>query len=226
MGLPGDEDRIGAEDELALEGGDERLPWLESDDDEDQPGVDTGRVVAFAAIGLLALVLILGALWWFLRGGDEDLVADGSVIEAPEEPYRTKPADPGGRQVEGTGQTSFEVAEGQQVEGRVAGSGIPTPSIDREQAQAGVEAGADKRIPTGAVGVQIGAYATRASAEAGWNQLVGRFEALQGRNHRILVGTADSSTVFRLQALAGSIDEAEALCSSLKSAGGDCQVKR
>ena len=101
------------EEQLALADGEERLPWLESDDDYEQPGVDTGRIVAFAAVGLLAVVLILGALWWFTGDRtDEDLVADGSVIEAPDEPYRERPDEPGGQQVAGTGDTSFEVGEG------------------------------------------------------------------------------------------------------------------
>src|SRR5688572_1879116 len=84
-----DDGPIEAEEQLALAEGGERLPWLESDDDYEQPGVDTGRVLAFAAVGLLAVVLLLGALWWFFGDRtDEALVADGSVIEAPDEPYR------------------------------------------------------------------------------------------------------------------------------------------
>lgn len=214
---------IEAEEQLALADGEERLPWLESDDDLEQPGVDTGRIVAFAAVGLLALVLILGALLWFTgdRGADE-LVADGSVIEAPDEPYRTRPDDPGGREVAGTGETSFEVAEGRTVEGRIAGSGVaPAPSIDREQADA-----ANAPAKSGAVGVQVGAYSSREAAETGWSTLSARIESLQGRNHRVLQGTADSGTIYRLQALAGTASEAETLCRTIKSQGGDCQVKR
>lgn len=209
-------------DELALADGEERLPWLESDDDYEQPGVDTGRIVAFAAVGLLAVVLILGAVWWFTGDRtDEELVADGSTIEAPDEPYRTRPDDPGGQQVAGTGETSFAVAEGQAVDGRIAGSGeVPEPSIDREQAGSGAEPAA------GSIGVQVGAYSSRESAEAGWSQLSGRIEALQGRSHRVVQGTADSGTIYRLQALAGTVTEAETLCRSIKSQGGDCQVKR
>ena len=216
---------IEAEEQLTLADGEERLPWLESDDDYEQPGVDTGRIVAFAAAGLLAVVLIVGALWWFTRDrADETLVADGSVIEAPDEPYRTRPDDPGGMEVEGTGDTSFEVAEGVQVEGRIAGSGdAPAPSIDRQQAGTDDE---KPSTPSGGVGVQVGAYSTQAQAEAGWSTLSSRFEALHGRNHRILEGTADSGTIFRLQAVAGSAAEADTLCRSLKAAGGDCQVKR
>jgi hypothetical protein len=213
-------DAFEAEQQLTLADADERLPWLESEDDYEQPGVDTGRIVAFAAIGLLAIVVALGAVWLFTREpAAETAVADGSTIEAPDGPYKTRPAEPGGREVEGTGDTSFEVAEGEAVVGRIAGSGeAPEPSIDREQA--GVPAQA------GAVGVQVGAYSNRAQAEAGWSQLAGRFEALQGRNHRVLEGTADSGTIYRLQALAGTVTEAETLCRSIKAAGGDCQVKR
>jgi cell division protein FtsN len=77
-----------------------------------------------------------------------------------------------------------------------------------------------------AVGVQVGAYSTRSAAEAGWSQLSGRIEALQGRSHRIVQGTADSGTIYRLQAVAGSAAEADTLCRTIKSQGGDCQVKR
>jgi hypothetical protein len=111
-----DDEGLGGGEQLALADSEERLPWLESDDDDEQPGVDTGRIVAFAAVGLLAVVLLLGLLWWFTGDRtDEDLVADGSTIEAPDEPYRTRPTDRGGTVVAGTGETSFEVAEGHTV---------------------------------------------------------------------------------------------------------------
>lgn len=214
---------VEAEEQLALADDDERLPWLESDEDLESPGVDTGRIVAFAAIGVLVLVLILGLLLWFTGDrGSNQLVADGSVIEAPDEPYKTRPDDPGGREVAGTGETSFEVAEGRTVEGRIAGSGVvPAPSIDREQSDA-----AGTQASAAAIGVQVGAYSSREAAEAGWATLTGRIEALQGRKHRVLQGTADSGTIYRLQALADTVAEAETLCRSIKSQGGDCQVKR
>jgi len=224
-----DDGPVEAEEQLALADGEERLPWLESDDDFEQQGVDTGRIVAFGAVGLLAVVLLLGAVWWFTRDRtDEELVADGSVIEAPDEPYRARPDDPGGQQVAGTGDTSFEVGEGQAVEGQIAGSGdVPAPSIDRQQgARPAATPSAAPSAVAGGVGVQVGAYSTRAQAETGWSQLTGRISALQGRNHRVVQGTADSGTIFRLQAVAGTVAEAETLCRSIKSQGGDCQVKR
>jgi hypothetical protein len=223
-----DDDRFATEQQLTLADSDERLPWLESEDDYDQPGVDTGRVIAFAAVGLLAVTILLGSLYYFTRGAsDAGAVADGSTIEAPDQPYKTRPEDPGGREVEGTGDTSFSVAEGKTVEGRIAG-GDPLPAAEPEPSASETEASspaAPSATPSG-VGVQVGAYSTRTQAEAGWSQLVGRFEALQGRSHRVLEGVADSGTIYRLQAVTGSVAEAEALCRSLKAAGGDCQVKR
>lgn len=228
-----DDEGLDGEEQLTLTDAGERLPWLESDDDDyEQPGPDTGRIVAFAAVGLLFVVLLLGGLWWLTSGPSEDVaVADGSTIEAPDTPYKTRPENPGGREVEGTGDTSFEVAEGQTVEGRIASGDVPVPSIDREQSAA-PSATPDTAAADGAsasaagIGVQVGAYSTRAQAESGWNQLAGRFEVLKGRSHRVLQGTADSGTVFRLQALAGTVAEAETLCREIKAQGGDCQVKR
>lgn len=217
------------QEQLTLADADERLPWLESDDDYEQPGVDTGRIVAFAAVGLLAVVVLLGTLYFFTRDERRAApLADGSIIEAPDEPYKTRPEDPGGRQVEGTGDTSFEVAEGQRVDGRIEAGSAPESATDRDppDASGGAAPSAASTSLAAGVGVQVGAYSTRAQAEAGWSQLVGRFEALQGRNHRVLEGVADSGTIYRLQAMAGSAAEADTLCRGIKAAGGDCQVKR
>src|SRR5690606_30052908 len=105
----------------------------------------------------------------------------------------------------------------------------PVPSAGSSaSASAAKPAGEGTIVPaaTGAIGVQVGAYASRAAAEAGWATLIGRLEPLQGHNHRVVEGIADSGTVYRLQALAGSLGEAQTLCQSIKAAGGDCQVKR
>jgi hypothetical protein len=210
-------------DELAFVDEDERLPWLEGDDDSDENEVDTGRVVAFVLVGLLVLGLIVGGLWLYFREQSRSaIVADGSVIEAPDEPYKTKPENAGGTEALGTGATSFAVAEGQSPEGRVAVSEPPRPSIDREQA--GTGSTEDKVVAVG-VGVQVGAYSSRERAQAGWATLAGRFSVLDGVKHRIVEATVDGSPIFRLQAVPGDLTAARALCDSLRASGGDCQVK-
>ena len=91
-------------EELALVDGDERLPWLEADEDFDENEVDTGRVIAFVLVGLLFLGLIIGGLWLYFREStDSAIIADGSTIEAPDEPYKTRPQNPGGAEALGTG---------------------------------------------------------------------------------------------------------------------------
>ncbi|QDM40549.1 SPOR domain-containing protein [Altererythrobacter sp. TH136] len=202
---------------------DERLPWLEAgDEDEDEGGVDTGRIVGFAMFAALALAALVGGIWWFgQRGPDPELVADGSTIQAPDGPYKTRPTDPGGKTFEGTGNLAPAVGEGEKREGRIAEVDVPAPSIDTPKA------GATAAAPVASgIGVQVGAYTDKATAEAGWQKLQSRTDKLSGVSHRVVEGRADMGTVYRLQAVAGDLAGANALCAALKSDGVDCQVKR
>ena len=234
FGAPDDEPV--AEEQLALTDEDERLPWLEADEDYEDEGVDTFRVIAFAAAGLLAILALLGIGWWLTRDSapDTERVATGGTIEAPDEPYKTRPADAGGQQVAGTGDVSFEVGEGRRTEGVVRDdTSAPAPSIDRNQ-QAAQEPEAapepkpepEPRPDMSGVGVQVAAYSSRAGAETGWGVLTSRIPALQGVSHRVVQARVDGATVYRLQAVAGSLDSAQQLCRNIRSQGGDCQVKR
>lgn len=248
-GEPWEADQPVADEQLSLTGEDDALPWLSGDDyeDEDQGGGTDYRILVF---GLLALAL-LGAILWgaksFLdRRGDgaSDRMADGSTISAPADDYKERPADPGGQDVAGTGDLAYEVGEGVTREGRVgaepapAASGVARPSVDLGQgprpapAASGTPRAAASgtarpaAATSGGVGVQVGAFQTRESAETGWQQLSGRYSALQGVNHRVVEGTVDSGTIYRLQAVAANAAAADALCRSIRNAGGDCQVKR
>ncbi len=218
----GQDDPFHAYEELALAGGEgDRLPWLEGDEEPEDHTVDTGRVMAFALVGLLILVLLLGSLWYafsdHVGSGTQD---DGTTIEAPDEPYKTRPENPGGREVEGTGDAAFRVAEGQAAGGKIEDI-APVPPAPAQE-------GAPPPPPQdlSGVGIQVGAYSTRASAEAGWAQLIRRYESLQGRQHRIVQGLVDNAVIYRLQVVAGDEDSADLLCEALKGEGGDCQVKR
>ena len=205
-------------EELAFARQDARLPWLEADDEYEEPGVPASRTIAFVLAAVVVLAAIAGGGYWLLqREAGSTMVADGSTIEAPKGPYKMKPADPGGTTALGTGDTSFAVAEGRRPANRVAGAeNAALPSVEPEDGEAPAASG---------VGVQVGAYASRERAELGWQTLVGRHEALQGVSHRVVQGTVDGSTVYRLQAVAGSGAAARDLCDALKANGADCQVK-
>lgn len=238
---------------LALDD-DERLPWLESaDDDDDEGGVDTGRLVKFAAFAVGLLLLIVGGIWYTNhRAATADQVAEGGVIPAPAEPYKTEPTDKGGKTFAGTGDSAFAVSEGQNPSAKLGGVDTPVtpaaPSIAVGAVPAVGAAGAAAKPPaagagagtapsaaaapaaavatTGGIGVQVGAYSSQAAAEAGWSRLSSSQASLKGLKHRVLEGRADIGTVYRLQAVATDVAAANALCASLKAGGVACQVKR
>ncbi|MFS0850203.1 SPOR domain-containing protein [Novosphingobium panipatense] len=206
---------------------DVRLPWLEGNDEDFPPrrsGVSQGLLLG--GLGLAALAVIGGGVAWALMSRPEQpLVADGGVITAPKEPYKVRPENPGGEFVAGTGDTSFAVAEGQsrpvQIDKSHEALAAVQPAAPADAAQA--EAGAAGAVA--GVGVQVGAYATRELAEAGWNTLKTQYEPLAAISHRIVQGRADIGTVYRLQAVPGDRAAARALCQGMKAAGMSCQVK-
>lgn len=82
----------------ALIEGDDSLPWLDSDDDERAPaGYDTSRLVILAVITLLVIGAIVAAFLMLRNAASDEPPADGSLIAAPVEPYKTKPEDDGGK---------------------------------------------------------------------------------------------------------------------------------
>lgn len=227
---------------------DVRLPWLESGDDDADDDAGGGALLKLVLLGLLALVVIVGGIWFASRkASGPDLVADGGVITAPAEPYKEKPENPGGRTFAGTGDTSFAVSEGQNrpagmaAEGPAARPGFETVEADpgkggakpalAAQAPAAAKPAAASAAASPAtatasgVGVQVGAFSSRAAAEAAWTKLSQQHQALSGLSHRVVEGRADIGTVYRLQAVSADSGAARALCSQLRGAGLACQVK-
>lgn len=219
---------------LALDDRDEPLPWLETDDDLDEDeGPDASRILLLATVALFALVVVAGGLWWFNnRQPDPAFAGNGGVIEAPATPYKEAPKDPGGKTFDGTGDSSFAVSEGQSRPAKLGEGGDiepapPPPPVTKTPSAATPAAKPAAATPpaTGGVGVQVGAFSSRAAAEAAWTRLSAQSSALSGSSHRIVEGKADIGTVYRLQAVAGDTAAANALCSKLKGAGISCQVK-
>lgn len=217
---------VGEPEELAFADDNERLPWLESDEDYEQEGnVDTGRIVGFALLALLALAVLVGLIWWLgKRGPDPELVPDGSTIEAPAGDYKVKPKNPGGQTFEGTGDIAPSVGEGKKTEGRIAtDDGTKSTAGGQSDDKAG---GETATAPISGPGVQVGAYSSKATAEQGWASLMRQTDKLNGVRHRVIEGKVDIGTIYRLQAVPGDLAAANALCAELKADGVACQVKR
>ena len=223
-------------EQLALTGQDERLPWLESPDDDDfaYDRHNTGGLIRLVLVGLVLLAGIVGGIWWLTHRTTQDaVVADGSLVPAEPGPYKVPPTDPGGKQFAGTGDQAYVVLDGQSSAPQLAGSEaapVPAPATPAPQPAASSSAkpsatASAEPAPRG-VGVQVGAYSSKAAAEAGWTKLVAQSNgALSGVSHRVIAGTADIGTVYRLQAVAGDAAGANALCGRLKASGIACQVK-
>lgn len=223
-------------EQLALTGQDERLPWLESPDDDDfaYDRHNNGGLIRLVLVGLILLAGIVGGIWWLThRAGQDAVVADGSLVPAEPGPYKVPPTDPGGKQFAGTGDQAYVVLDGQSRAPHLAGSDavpVPAPATPAPQPSASPSAKpsatASAEPVARGVGVQVGAYSSKAAAEAGWTKLVAQSNgALSGVSHRVIAGTADIGTVYRLQAVAGDAAGANALCGRLKASGIACQVK-
>lgn len=230
-----------APDRLSL-GEEERLPWLDSADDVEYEKQDSGRMAGFVMLGVLSLAALIGGIYWVSHGQSPSAQADGSLIEASKAPYKVEPTNPGGKTFEGTGDASYKVSEGKKPDGSAPVTAAKDAAADKaadakdegakpaaaapaKPAPAKAAEAAGGNAGGGGVGVQVGAFSTRASAEAAWSKLVGQYSALSGHNHRVVEGQADIGTVYRLQALAPDAGAASALCKTLQGSGLHCQVK-
>ena len=220
-------------EQLALADERERLPWLDADDDDDEDAsTDGARMFGFVLIGMVALIALVGGIWWASHGAsDPALVADGSTIQAPVQPYKETPKNPGGKTFDGTGDSAFAVSEGQTRSAKIGDAGAsavpasrPSLTSAKVPASSATPFAASSATTKGPV-VQVGAYSTQATAETGWSKLAAQYSALAGLKHQIVEGQADIGTVYRLQVLPGEAGGAQALCSRLKAAGLACQVK-
>lgn len=220
-----------SEERLEFGAEDERLPWLEGDEEDNAGSADTGRLVGIGLAGLLAVAAVLGAIWALTRDSvDPDMVADGSTIEAPEGPVKSRPDEAGGRVAEGTGDVAPRQGEGRETDGRIAANDAPRPSIDARRsgeadANAGDETDNVQSGDTSGVGVQVGAFSSRQNAETAWTTLQGRTDILSGVRHSVVPVEVDNGMLYGLRAMAGSASEARSLCNRLQAAGVDCQVK-
>jgi hypothetical protein len=228
-------------DDPALDDED-RLPWLEAvDEDERSDGPGAAKLIAFVVIGLVAIGLIVGGLFWMgNRAGDSGGAAgEPEVIAAPEGDYKVKPDDPGGMKVEGAGDTAFAASEGADPKGAINVNAVPeAPVTQAPKAQPAPApapapaAAAPKAAPAPAPkaeapaagpggSIQLGAFSSQASAHNAWKALSARFKYLAPLSQHVTSTTAGGKTLYRLRA---SGPGAKDLCGRLRVAGETCVV--
>jgi hypothetical protein len=216
----------------------DRLPWLEAvEEDGESEGPGFAKLAAALIIGLLAIGLIVGGLFWL--GNRNRPGGNGEIIAAPEGDYKVRPDDPGGMNVQGEGDTAIAASEGAQPQGQLDTNRVAEAPVDRSgaapvapQAQAppaqNQQAAAPARptqpaparpAPAAGPTVQLGAFSSEASANRAWTALSGRFRYLAPLSHGVVPVQANGRTLYRLRASGpGATD----VCRRLQAAGETC----
>jgi hypothetical protein len=224
-----------ARDEDAIDLTDEdRLPWLEAvEEDDDESGPSLAKLVAMIVIGLVAIGVIVGGLFWV--GNRDRTGPDGELIAAPEGEYKIVPPDKGGMNVAGEGDTAYAASEGAQPKGNLNTNAVPEAPVARPPAAPAHPAPAPTARPTPpapaprpapaptAAGptIQLGAFSSQAGANSAWSALSGRFRYLAPLSHSVVSAQVGGRTLYRLRASgAGAAD----VCRRLRAAGEDCST--
>lgn len=227
------------ENEMALKDED-RLPWLEAvESDDDDDNVSSGKLMGFLLVGLVALGLVVGGVWW-LRSQSPGAEGDGTLIAAQQGAYKVKPDAPGGMKVEGQGDSTFAASEGAEANGKVdvtaqpeapvatskpATPTVATPAVIAKHAvTTPMPPSGGKLTPPAMPGtlIQLGAYNSEATANDAWGTLARKTPALGKLPKSIVAASVGGKTFYRLRANAGSADNAAALCGQV----GNCMVVR
>ncbi len=135
----------------------ERLPWLEAVEEDEDEGVGLLTLVGGILGVLVVIVLIIAGILWMR--GESGAAPDGAeLIAAPEEAYRVRPSEAGGMEVEGEGDAAFAASAGGSPEGRIDRSATPEEPVSgtRVASTAGENSGngADGQ-PNGAASARI-----------------------------------------------------------------------
>ena len=198
-------------------GDEDRLPWLEAvEEDEERAGPSMVKLIGLVAIALVAIGIIVGGLFWL---GNRNLQSGkGEVIAAPEGDYKVKPAQPGGMNVAGEGDTAFAASEGAEPKGQLNTNAVPEAPVTQ------VPPAPRPLQPTPAAPgatIQLGAFSSQAGANQAWSGLSGRFSYLAPLSHSVVPVASGGRTLYRLRA---SGPDAAGICRRLQVAGEACSV--
>jgi hypothetical protein len=225
------------EEEIVL-ADEDRLPWLEAvEEDQDEGGPSVAKLVAAIVIGLVAIGVIVGGLYWL--GNRSSGAADNQVISAEAGDYKQRPANPGGMNVSGEGSSSYAASEGGQPKANLNLNGVaeapaaaPRPAPQAPPPAPAVQPARPAPVPArpaqpapapapaaGGPTIQLGAFSTAAAAENAWRAMAGRFRYLAPLAHRVVAAQVRGRTVHRLHASGAAAPD---VCRRLRAAGEVC----
>jgi len=230
-------------------GDDDRLPWLETVEEDYREGPSPGRVLLLVLLLLFLVAAASFGYYWYQQ--HSGLQGNGELIRAEEGDYKVRPDEPGGMRVEGEGDTVFATSQGAASNASINVGALPEAPVEgRRVAEAGGAASGSrtakidvpvprkiepratpKPAPTlapAAAGsgslIQLGAYPDAAGANAAWVRFSKRFAYLAPLGKSVERAEKDGKPIYRLRVNAGSNTQARELCGRLKVAGESCYV--
>ncbi|GAA4764504.1 hypothetical protein GCM10023219_06440 [Stakelama sediminis] len=230
----------------------DRLPWLETVEEDGEDGPSPWRVLGLVLIGLAILAAVIFGWWMWQR--HETTGGNGALINAQEGDYKVKPTDSGGMKVAGEGDTRFDTSEGVVTNGSIDVNALPEAPVDGKKVQpsskpegkgssrvvasvpattSGSGKGGSTKAPSakgvdtaGGAIVQLGSFPSRSGANAAWKRMSERFSYLAALGQSVEQAKVNDTTVYRLRVNAGSASAATELCNKLKVAGEACYIPR
>lgn len=227
----------------------DRLPWLETVEPDEQDTVGIGRVIALVVLGLAVLAAIIFGIYKLQQ---RTPTGDGQLIAAQEGDYKVKPDDAGGLKVKGEGESAIATSAGKSGNGAIDLRGVPEAPVDGKRAVAPKTSDAAGRnavaqVPassgrlvaaapmapsrsgtagaaTGGSLVQLGAYPSEAVANAAWTNFSKRFSYIAALGKSVQPVATGGRTLYRLRVNAGSANQAADICGRLRVAGETCFV--
>ncbi len=218
----------------------DRLPWLEAvEEDSDGGGPSLIKLAAAVVIGIVAIGVIVGGLYWL---GNRSQSGNGNdLIVAEQGDYKQTPEHSGGMNLSGEGNVSVAASEGEQPRGNLNVSSVPEQPARPDQPRSGASALSTQPqqparpapaqpqpqqpqrpapAPSGPA-IQLGAFSTPAAANSAWTALAGRFRYLAPLSHNVVPVQAGGRTLHRLRA---SGPDSANVCRRLQAAGEACAV--
>jgi cell division protein FtsN len=110
-------------------GDEDRLPWLEAvEDEEEGAGVGAGKLVAAVIAALVALGLVVGGIFWVRQRAQPQ--GDGTLIAAPQGDYKVLPnAAEANMSVEGEGDATYAASQGANVSSTIDVTKLPEAPV-------------------------------------------------------------------------------------------------
>ena len=211
----------------------ERLPWLETVDDDYEDGPSIVRIVLLAALGLAIVAATIVGYQYFRKHQGVD--GNGALIAAQEGDYKVKPDDPGGLKVEGEGNSAIATSNGAgsgnamidmkaEPEAPIAGKKVEPAKVDTGASKAIAAIPSAAPVASGGALVQLGSFGSEAEANETWATISKKYAYLAAMGKSVQAAQVNGRTVYRLRINAGGAGAATSLCGKLTAAGQACFV--